>query len=385
MRILHVTDCYLPRVGGIELHIADLVSRQRSAGHDARVVTMTPHDVEAHDDPPWIHRGAEVDGRHLSPSRMRTYLEALVNELAPDVVHVHISVFSPFSTMGARAVAQLALPTLVTVHSMWSHLGPLPGLASGALGLRAWPVVWSAVSAAAAAPVQRMVGPAHVVRVLHNAVEPNEWARQVPLAEAGTGDIAAPLTIVSVMRLTHVKRALPLASMLGQVRKAVPDLNVRAVIIGDGPQRAALERYVRRHDLGDWVSLAGRLDRAAIRTELDTAAIFWAPAELESFGIAPLEARTRGVPVVASSLSGVGDYITHGVEGLLGGSDAEMVRHVVSLLTDDGLRKRIALHNSRVRPQHDWQLACRSHDELYDEARTAAASRDTRAWAGGRR
>ena len=42
MRVVHVSDCYWPRLGGIELHLHDLVEHQRKAGDDARVVTTTP-------------------------------------------------------------------------------------------------------------------------------------------------------------------------------------------------------------------------------------------------------------------------------------------------------------------------------------------------------
>ena len=39
MRIAHVTDFYLPRLGGIELHVSDLSDRQRAAGHEVEVLT----------------------------------------------------------------------------------------------------------------------------------------------------------------------------------------------------------------------------------------------------------------------------------------------------------------------------------------------------------
>ena len=41
MRIAHVSDCYLPRLGGIELHVHDLALRQAAAGHDVTVITTT--------------------------------------------------------------------------------------------------------------------------------------------------------------------------------------------------------------------------------------------------------------------------------------------------------------------------------------------------------
>jgi glycosyltransferase involved in cell wall biosynthesis len=163
--------------------------------------------------------------------------------------------------------------------------------------------------------------------------------------------------------------------MLERVRAALPtDTDVRAVIIGDGPQRAALARYLRRHHMDDWVDLPGRLDRAAIHDELSRGALFVAPATLESFGIAALEARSAGLPVVASSRSGVGEFITSGIDGLLAETDDVMVEQMVRLLTDHRLRAAMSAHNRLVPPHHDWDTACRRTHELYE---LAAARADT--------
>ena len=269
-------------------------------------------------------------------------------------MHVHISILSPFATVAAHQAASLGLPTAVTVHSMWSRLGPLPAAACTLLRLRTWPIAWSAVSERAAEPLRVMLGPEITVRVLPNAVEPERWrGGEIPRSAP-----AVP-TVISVMRMTHTKRTLPLARILRDVRRRLPsEQPLRAMVVGEGPQRAALERYLRRHRM-DWVELPGRLDRAAIRSALTSSAVYLAPAELESFGIAALEARTAGLPVVASSRSGVGEFVTHGTEGLLGPTDAALAAHVTRLLTDDALRSAITLHNQTVPPRHDWAEAGR--------------------------
>lgn len=370
MRILHVTDCYLPRIGGIELHVRDLVAQQRAAGHDARVVTLTPAHQGTEADPRWVHRvSATQPTLREAAAALRPLLDGIG---AGDVVHVHVSVFSPFATMAAQHAAACGLPTLVTVHSLWRGLGPLPVLARGLLGLRRWPVVWSAVSARAAEPLRELLGPRAEVHVLPNAVDPAQWSTSRP-TWAESLPAGAPRTVVSVMRLTRVKRTLPLARILHDVRRRVgPGDGTRAVVVGDGPQRQVFERYLRRHHLDDWVHLAGRLDRPAIREVLQTSAVFLAPAERESFGIAPLEARALGLPVVASDRSGVGEFITPGVHGFLGHDDHDLARHVATLLTDDPLRSRIATHNRQVPTSHDWPAASRHALELYALARNGA-------------
>src|SRR3954454_10508515 len=102
MKIALVCDWYQPRVGGIELHLADLAKRLIGAGHDVVVITPTPGAAEC--DGVRVRR---VDGRRaprfaflVTPSGVRAVGEAITDE-APDVVHAHVSIVSPAAFGGA--------------------------------------------------------------------------------------------------------------------------------------------------------------------------------------------------------------------------------------------------------------------------------------------
>lgn len=358
MDVLHVSDSYLPRVGGIELHVRDLISHQRRRGYDARLLTATATTASG-EDPNWLSRV-----EHSSASLTGAGAGAWLRAHPPAVVHVHLSVLSPFGVRAIIEAVRLGLPTLVTVHSMWDALGPLPTLARTTLRPGAWPVTWSAVSTRAALSLAGLVGSTVAVHPLPNAIDPSDWQP--------TPHTADPPTVVSVMRLTRVKRTLPLAAVLRRARADVP--NLRAVIIGDGPERRRLEDYLRRHRMTEWFALTGRIDRDEIGDLLRSASLFVAPAERESFGIAALEARASGLPIVASSHSGVSEFVTDGVEGLLAESDAGLTQAIVRLLGEPALYDRIAGHNQMVRATHDWELACASTERLYQVARESARS-----------
>ena len=381
--VLHVSDTYLPTLGGIELHLGDLVARQRARGVRARVVTATPAartGSGTEPDPAWVERTGEP-GRAAPRARSEARLDRSLDDLARRhasgasvCVHVHLSVVSPLGTHAVGAAARRGLPTLVTVHSMLDGLGPLPDLAVAGLGLRRHRVVWSAVSARAAEPLRRVLGGGAVVRVLPNAVDPGDWSSDdlavVPPVPPGVPSRADVPTVLSVMRLTRVKRSVPLGHILVGALGAVPQ--ARAVVVGDGPRRAALERVLRRGGVADRVALVGGADRSRVRAELVGATCFLAPAEKESFGIAALEARTCNVPVVAHALSGVTEFVSHGREGLLGRDDDELRDHVVRLLTDPALHAEIVAHDRSTPSTHDWTAALDRAADLYAEARALA-------------
>jgi glycosyltransferase involved in cell wall biosynthesis len=322
-RIAHVTDVFLPRLGGIETHVDDLVRQQRALGLDAVVLTPAHgNDV----DPDWVHRLRSSEARRA------------VTEY--DVVHIHISVLSPYGVAVARAAMAAGVPTVMTVHSMWACAGGLPRLAALA-GLRRWPVAWSAVSTAAAEAFRRSVRGLEVT-VLPNAIDIGAWRRPAtqPVArdsvlEGGCASADVPITVASVMRLMPRKRPLQLVKAFEQVRALTPQRDVRLLIIGDGPLRGRVERLLQRRGLTQCARVTGRIPRQEVLTELLSASLYVAPAPMESFGIAALEARCAGLPVVANRRSGVCEFIRDRVDGILVADDTEMAVALAELVLDE--------------------------------------------------
>lgn len=352
-RIAHVTDVFLPRLGGIETHVDDLVRHQRALGLEAEVLTPTTPDGA---DPSWVRR--------LSAAQARVAVGRY------DVAHVHLSMFSPYGVGVARAAARAGVPVLVTVHSMWSGPGAILRLAALA-GLRHRPVAWSAVSGAAAETFGRSFNRSfghQRVAVLPNAIDVASW--RPPGPGAGPGRPGTPLTIVSVMRLMPRKRPVQLVRMFARVRRLTGRDDLRLVLVGDGPLRARVERAVRRHGLGEQIRITGRLTREQVRDELAGASIYVAPAPRESFGIAALEARCAGLPVVASRRGGVGEFVRDRVDGILVDDDAELAVALADLVRDRDLRERIAAHNRAVAPGCDWSDSLDRTAELYELARS---------------
>jgi glycosyltransferase involved in cell wall biosynthesis len=341
-----VTDVFLPRLGGIETHVNDLVRQQRARGLDAVVLTPTRSDDDG-SDPGWVHRVPVAEAR------------ALIGDF--DVVHVHLSMLSVYGLGVARGAMAQGVPTLLTVHSMWAGVGGVVRLAAAA-ALRRWPVAWSAVSHAAAETFRRSLGGVEVA-VLTNALDTAAWSTR-PDEHARSAD-DGPVTIVSVMRLMPRKRPLQLLRIFRRAAALVPSRDLRLVIVGGGPLARRLARRVERYGLADRVRLTGRIPRGDILSELAAAHLYVAPAPKESFGIAALEARCAGLPVVASRRSGVVEFIRDRVDGLLVDGDEQMAVAIAELAADPHLRGRITAHNRRVRPPFDWPTVLDRTDELY--------------------
>lgn len=353
MKVALLTDCYLPRLGGIEVQVHDLARHLQAAGHEVEVFTATigPERLRVGTD--WldgipVHRLAITLPKDfpINPFAPRT-LRHMLQAGRFDVGHAHMGIVSPFAFDCVRVTQGIGLPTAVTWHSVHGNsadwIGPTGYIRRwGARG-----AALSAVSTVAAAPVQRMAGPGYPVHLLPNGIQASDW-------EPGERADDGVLRVVSAMRLVWRKRPLALLDLMAEVRRRVPERDIRLEILGDGKLRERVEARARELGAGDWFSLPGRMTRTELRERYLASDIYISPGTFEAFGIAALEARSTGLPIVAPRRSGVSTFIEHGVNGLLAGDDLGMAEAVVRLATDEDLRRRIIEHNSTNQPDQAW-------------------------------
>jgi glycosyltransferase involved in cell wall biosynthesis len=357
MRIAHVTDSYLPRVGGIEIHVHDLATRQRLLGHDAVVLTSGPDRV--HDATPVLAYGGVLGV--LAPTEYRAMRRTIAGQDL-DVLHAHVSLVSPLAWVAVRAAVSAGVPVVVTMHSMVPAGGQLtPVLRALERGADSG-IVWTAVSEAAARPLRAALDN-RLVTVLRNGIDPADWHPERAAPRGG------PLTVVSVMRMSRRKRPVPLVGVLADVRRRLPPNHaLRAVVVGAGPQLGAALRATRRLGVASWVELRGALGRPEIRDLLAHADLFLAPAHQESFGLAALEARCAGVPVVAMSRGGAGEFLRDGLEGFLVEDDREMALAAAHLLSTPAVLDRMTQHNRTTQPPMTWSAVVAQNLAAYRAA-----------------
>jgi glycosyltransferase involved in cell wall biosynthesis len=361
MRIAHVTDCYLPRMGGIERQVEGLTRSQLAAGHDVEVITSVPPDGSGSAVPVI---GPARGGGHPGSIRYQAAWRGRQAALdgGYDLVHLHASTFSPLAYLAAGATSNAGIPTVVTLHSLWSWATPIFRGFDLALDWRRWPITWTAVSEAAALSLAGVLRPRTAISVLPNGVQAELWRCQRQPRDPNR------VVLVSVMRLAARKRPMQLLAMLRAARAQLPaELRIEVKIVGDGPKREAMTDYLHKHRM-DWVELTGQLDQPAIRQVFTDADIYLSPATLESFGIAALEARCAGLPVIACAGTGVSDFVSHAQNGLLVANDAEMIDAIISLVRSEQVRSALTAHNLDTESGFAWDSVLRSCARVYAAA-----------------
>jgi glycosyltransferase involved in cell wall biosynthesis len=367
LRIALVCDWFAPRVGGIESHLVDLAAHLRAAGHEPQIVTATPGPAQLDGVP--VHRlpQSRLPGWDViwEPSTLEHVRRILLGERF-DLVHGH-SLYSPLAHVGMFAAHQLGIPSVLTSHSLLSPSGVLGfSLWNRLHRWGRWPTLITAVSTLAAAEV-RVASGRDRVHVLGNGIVPLPSA-----AEERRGP--RRLTVVSVMRLSRRKQPLDLVRAIPRVdAQLAPEERPDFILVGDGPERDRVERLVHRLGLAQRLQRTGALPRSEVRALLARADVFALPTEKEAFGIAILEARAAGLPIVARQGNGASDLVDHGRQGLLAASTAELADHVARLCRDQTLRVRMSAAARAGLERFSWPVILERHFEIYALARDPSA------------
>jgi len=377
VKVALLSDCYLPRLGGIEVQTHDLARALVSLGHEVEVFTATQG--------PAGERHGEitvVDGIPVHRLAARLPWQLPVNPLAPpelrrrlvagrfDVAHVQTGVVSPFAWDATRVTLGLRVPTAMTWHCMLADLAPVFDVARFVRRWAARGVAMSAVSDVAARPLRGLVDEGSVVSVLPNGIDVTRWAAGPVERKPG------PLRLVTAMRLARRKRPAALVDVVAQAEAIAGAGAITLTILGEGPERSRVERHVREHDLG-WVRLPGRVAREELRERYAASDVYLSPARLESFGIAALEGRTVGLPVIGRSGSGIGEFVRDGVNGLIVSSDSEMSDAIASLASDPARVAQMRAWNVAHPPAQEWsqvaRLAVREYERAISLVRVSSA------------
>jgi glycosyltransferase involved in cell wall biosynthesis len=213
-----------------------------------------------------------------------------------------------------------------------------------------------AVSDGQAAKVRRCGVPTEKLSVVRNSARVEAFTQRDPTDRAALrglfpGDVEVSHVVVAAGRLSPEKGFRGLADAAGLALRLFPAAGF--VLFGEGPERAAVERRVRRLGIADRFVMPGftrSLDRY-----LPWADVFAIPSFTEGLPNVALEAGAAGVPVVATAVGGNPEVVADGRTGYLvpPGRPDLLAGRLVSLLRDDPARRRMG-EAARRRMHEDW-------------------------------
>ena len=308
-----------PTYGGSGVVATELGQELADRGHDVHFVTYAPPIRMKVDDPHiHFHQAAVVqyplfDHSPYTLSLAVKMLEVFENE-SLDLLHVHYAIPHSVSALLARQMAtRRRLPFITTLHGTDITLvGNNPNF----LPITRYSIEQSDGVTSISHYLYRHTvdefGIKRPIEVIPNFVNCDLYTRQPnPALRAEWAPNGEPI-LMHLSNFRPVKRILDAVEIFALVRQKMP---AKLVMIGDGPDRAPAEELARKRGVEKDVIFLGKQN--GIREKLGQADLFLLPSQLESFGLAALEAMACEVPVIATNTGGVPEVVEHGRDGYL--------------------------------------------------------------------
>jgi N-acetyl-alpha-D-glucosaminyl L-malate synthase BshA len=357
--------CY-PTYGGSGVVATELGIELAARGHDIHFITYSQpfrltgreanihfHEVAVSNYPLFEHPPYDL--------ALATRMAEVAEFYSLDLLHVHYAIPHSVSALLARqmlASRGLHLPFITTLHGTDITL---VGLDRSYLPITKFGIEQSdGVTAISTYLRDRTSKAFHIdteIEVIRNFVNCDVYVRNPELVAAMRPRFAEPATankpqerlLVHLSNFRPVKRIQDVVQVFAQVANAMP---ARLMLIGDGPDRSVAEYLARENNVQDRIHFVGKQDN--VNELLPLADLMLMPSEMESFGLAALEAMACSVPTIATRVGGVPELIQDGHNGLLFdvGDVKSMSAAAISLLSDQPRLEAMAKAGRKTAQDH---------------------------------
>ena len=335
--------CY-PTYGGSGVVATELGLELARRGHEIHFISYS-QPIRLTGPEPNIHYH-EVEVTRYPLFEYPPYDLALATRMAEvsqlyelDLLHVHYAIPHSVSAMLAKQMLAATpprrnLPFVTTLHGTDITL---VGLDRSYLPITRFSIEQSdgvtAISQYLRSRTINVFDVKNHIEVIPNFVNCDDYVRKPEWLEKRS-EYAADneRLLVHLSNFRPVKRVLDVVEIFDRVRKNMP---AKLMLIGDGPDRSQAEWLAVQKGIHEQVLFLGKQDQ--VREKLAISDLMLMPSELETFGLAALEAMACEVVPIATRAGGVPELIEHGVTGFLAdvGDVDTMSRYAIDLLGDE--------------------------------------------------
>lgn len=335
--------CY-PTYGGSGVVATELGIELAANGHEVHFITYSQpfrltgreHGIFYHEVPVSNYPLFEYPPYDLA---LATRMSEVAAYYELDLLHVHYAIPHSISAYLARqmlAQRNRRLPFVTTLHGTDITL---VGLDHSYLPITRFGIEESdgvtAISSYLRDKTLEAFQVKNQIEVIPNFVNCDVYSPLTDEARAeGRKQFAEPgeKILVHLSNFRPVKRAVDAVEVFARVLEEVP---ARLLLIGDGPDRSQAEFLAGQKGIQERIHFLGK--QSSVNELLPLADLMLMPSELESFGLAALEAMACRVPTIATNVGGVPELIDDGVNGRLFpvGAVNEMAQAAIEILSDD--------------------------------------------------
>lgn len=363
MRVMLFTDTYIPQVNGVATSVANLAQMLLKQGHDVMICTTSSKRSSGETLPIAYAHAIPVPrapGLSLAPP-VGLALPVAVHQFRPHLIHSH----TPFGIGWQAMLAshREGIPLLGTHHS---HQDVFTGYVRRTISQS---IIRGVVRSLTSSYYNRCdlvacasdflaahmasYGVRQKILVIPNALDTTLFC---PQPRSSLLDAKRGIKIVFVGRLAVDKNLHQLITMIRPVLDS-DSASVSLDIIGEGPEKSHLMRFVSSQGLVEKIRFTGLLRGKELVKAISNSDICVSASLSDNQPMSLLESLACGVPVVAIDSGGVSEIIQNGYNGFLVDSSNEVasqfVCHLTQLISDTSLREFMSIHARAYVEQHN--------------------------------
>jgi PEP-CTERM/exosortase A-associated glycosyltransferase len=402
MRVLHVLDHSIPLQSGYTFRTRAILREQRRLGWETFQLTSPKQTScaapeETVDGLHFFRTLAPAAGRRLPGwdewqlmRRLQSRLEAVARQVRPELIHAHSPVLNaaPALAVGRR----LGIPVVYEVRAFWEDAAVDHGSTrEGSLryrctrafesrALRQADHVFTICEGLRSDIVARGIR-ADKVTVIPNAVDIDNFepGGHPDAALKSRWGLDGAIVIGFVGSFYAYEGLDLLLDALPQLLQSQPD--VKLLLVGGGPQDAALKAQATRMGLAEKVCFTGRVPHHEVQAYYDLVDVLAYPRRAMRLTelvtpLKPLEAMAQGRLLVASDVGGHRELIRNGETGLLftAGSATALAQRLLELIADRACWSRLrAQGRTYVEEQRSWRASVARYAPVYSALRRLPA------------
>lgn len=366
MKVLFVASLYRPHVGGIETMITELCRFYHTQGIETVVLTKKwPNTLPEHD----TFEGTEIHRVITARTRdefleVNDWLKENHYKIKADVIHT-IGVRRPLPLVAVMLARLWNVPVISSISGgdIPDAYDPEPGMiwdegkevVPGAL---IQSDVVNCVSESLSRDLRVFMPEIKKIETLYAGIEYSN------IQEAKPEKIREQY-IYSLRRLDPSKGIDLLIKAFNIVKDTFPKLDL--VISGEGSEEPMLRALVNEYHLNDRVIFTGTVDLPRAMSLLKGSVMTVVPSLSEGGGLINVEAQAAGIPVIASRVGGIPEYISEGESGILfeSGNYKELAEKIKLVLSDNTLREKLIAGGYKHAKLFDWNVLAPQYLELY--------------------
>ncbi|MCL1947266.1 MAG: glycosyltransferase family 4 protein [Chitinivibrionia bacterium] len=352
--IFNWRDIKHPRAGGAEVHLHGIFEPIAKAGNKIFVVSSGFAGGAAKENINGIQI-IRVGNEMSYPFEVWKNFKKYEEEFSPDIIYEDFNKLPLFTPIITKR------PKLIQMHHLW-----LTSIFREASFIAAC-IVWLGeqtlrffyrneqfvvVSDSSKKELKRYGIKDEKIEIIHNGIDDNFY---VPSPERDVEKCEKYLLFVG--RLQKYKGILDVCETFEKVLKKFPDLKLK--IAGNGTFRAKLQKWIKKRNFNEKISLLGFISQDEKLRLLQRAFLLVQPSYKEGWGLTVIEANACGVPVVANNAPGLCDSVVDGKTGLLYkfGDTCDAAKKIIELIENPQKYGELSSNCLTWSQKFKWQKA----------------------------